>query len=84
MYKEFQDTTVLFGANAPFVEELYEHYLADPDSVPEEWRHYFDALRQGPGPEQEVPHAPIRAAFECLIALAVASHATNHRTGAAG
>lgn len=34
MYKEFQDTTVLFGANAPFIEELYEHYLVDPQSVP--------------------------------------------------
>lgn len=69
MYKEFQDTTALFGANAPFVEELYEHYLVDPQSVPEEWRRYFDALRQGPGPEQEVPHAPIRAAFEQMAKM---------------
>jgi 2-oxoglutarate dehydrogenase E1 component len=25
----------LFGGNAPFVEELYESYLYDPQSVPE-------------------------------------------------
>ena len=25
-------TSTLFGSNAPFIEELYEHYLADPAS----------------------------------------------------
>ncbi|MBC7208732.1 MAG: hypothetical protein H5U27_19805, partial [Methyloversatilis sp.] len=28
----------LFGGNAPFVEELYESYLANPGSVPDAWR----------------------------------------------
>ena len=43
--KEFRSTSTLFGANAPFIEELYENYLASPDSVPPEWRSYFDELR---------------------------------------
>ena len=28
--KELESTSTLFGANAPFIEELYERYLADP------------------------------------------------------
>ncbi len=28
-----------------FIEGLYEDYLADPASVPEAWRSYFDALQ---------------------------------------
>ena len=32
--KEMEQSSTLFGANAPFIEELYEHYLASPDSVP--------------------------------------------------
>ena len=27
---EFEPTSTLFGGNAPFIEEQYEHYLADP------------------------------------------------------
>jgi 2-oxoglutarate dehydrogenase complex dehydrogenase (E1) component-like enzyme len=33
----------LFGGNAPYVEELYEAYLNNPGSVPDNWRAYFDA-----------------------------------------
>ena len=42
-------TSYLFGGNAPFVEELYENYLDNPASVPDEWREYFDKLAQQPG-----------------------------------
>ena len=44
--KEFEASSHLYGSNAPFVEELYERYLADPDSVPAEWRGQFDAWQQ--------------------------------------
>ncbi|HRE19013.1 MAG TPA: hypothetical protein PLW86_18410, partial [Rhodocyclaceae bacterium] len=43
------DTSLFFGGNAPFVEELYETYLDNPTAVPEEWRDYFDKLAQMPG-----------------------------------
>ena len=33
-----EQTSFLFGANAPFIEELYERYLADPNAVDAEWR----------------------------------------------
>jgi len=32
--KEFLSNSYLFGANAPFIEELYEAYLDNPQSVP--------------------------------------------------
>ena len=35
MLKEFLNNSYLFGGNAPFIEELYEKYLANPQSVPE-------------------------------------------------
>ncbi len=58
--KEFESSSTLFGANAPFIEELYEKYLADPASVDAEWRAYFDELRGGAA---DVPHAPVVASF---------------------
>ncbi|HJW27151.1 MAG TPA: 2-oxoglutarate dehydrogenase E1 component [Rhodocyclaceae bacterium] len=58
------DNSMYFGGNAPFIEELYEKYLDNPTSVPEEWRDYFDKLAQMPGfVARDVPHAPVIAAF---------------------
>jgi 2-oxoglutarate dehydrogenase E1 component len=60
MMKEFLANSYLFGGNAPFVEELYEQYLADPASVPGEWRAYFDKLQLVPGgAAKDVAHAPV-------------------------
>ncbi len=58
--KDLESTSTLFGANAPFIEELYERYLADPRDVPAEWRGYFDELR---GDAADVAHAPVVASF---------------------
>ena len=44
----FEDS-LLFSANAPFIEELYEAYLLDSQSVPQEWHEYFDKLQQTAG-----------------------------------
>jgi 2-oxoglutarate dehydrogenase E1 component len=46
----------LQGANATYVEWLYEQYLAEPASVPPEWRQYFSTLA---APSAEIPHGPI-------------------------
>ncbi len=48
MMKQFQSNSYLFGGNAPYVEEMYEAYLDNPASVPENWRTYFDALQNVP------------------------------------
>lgn len=37
----------VLNENAPFVEELYQQYLANPDAVDEEWREYFAYLANG-------------------------------------
>ena len=34
-----------YGANAWLVEEMYESYLADPESVSESWREFFADYR---------------------------------------
>ncbi|WP_293762217.1 2-oxoglutarate dehydrogenase E1 component [uncultured Aquitalea sp.] len=64
MMQSMYSHSYLFGGNAPFIEELYEQYLADPNSVPAEWRDYFDKLAQSPGAaERDVPHQPIQESF---------------------
>ena len=58
--QELEGTSTLFGANAPFIEELYERYLADPASVDANWRAYFDELRGG---ANDVAHTPVIESF---------------------
>ncbi|MGO1766380.1 MAG: 2-oxoglutarate dehydrogenase E1 subunit family protein, partial [Advenella sp.] len=45
---EKKSTSYLFGSNAPYVEELYEEYLANPAAVGDHWRNYFDQLQHTP------------------------------------
>jgi 2-oxoglutarate dehydrogenase E1 component len=65
LMEQFAASSHLFGANAPFVEELYERYLADPATVEPEWRALFDTWQQS-GNAKDVAQAPIIAAFEGL------------------
>ncbi|CAM2155630.1 2-oxoglutarate dehydrogenase E1 component [Pararobbsia alpina] len=64
---EERQNSFLFGGNAPYVEEQYELYLADPASVTDEWRAYFDALRETPAIDgtdrDDEPHAPVVSNF---------------------
>lgn len=67
VYQTYQNNTYLFGGNAPYVEEMYENYLANPGSVPDSWRDYFDALQHVPAVDgssaKDVPHLPVINAF---------------------
>ena len=67
VYQAYQGSSYLFGGNAPYVEEMYENYLANPGSVPENWREYFDALQHVPAVDgsnaRDVPHLPVVNAF---------------------
>ena len=64
MMREFQLSSLFNGANAPYIEELYEQYLADPASVPEAWRKQFDALPNVAGnTAKDVAHTPVIEAF---------------------
>jgi len=50
-------STALYGANAGFLEDLYEQFLRDPQAVESAWRNYFTELSQGAA---DVAHSPIR------------------------
>ena len=57
----------LFGSNAPYIEELYESFLSDPNSVDEHWQQYFRDLAAQPGAvERDIPHRPIQESFANL------------------
>ena len=67
MMKQRLESSYLFGTNAPFIEELYENYLADPGSVSEQWQAYFGQLQNQAGAAvRDVAHGPVIAAFEQL------------------
>jgi 2-oxoglutarate dehydrogenase E1 component len=64
MLKEFLNNSYLFGGNAPFIEDLYEKYLVNPASVPDEWRDYFDRMQVMPGSAaKDVARAPVEESF---------------------
>ncbi|MGV3726573.1 2-oxoglutarate dehydrogenase E1 component [Hydrogenophaga sp.] len=67
VYVAYKGNSYLFGGNAPYVEEMYENYLENPGSVPDNWRGYFDALQNVPAGDgtdaRDVPHLPVINAF---------------------
>lgn len=65
--QQLWSTSHLSGGNASYVEELYELYLHDPNSVAEEWRSYFDKLPQLNGSTgSDISHSTIREHFLSL------------------
>jgi 2-oxoglutarate dehydrogenase E1 component len=81
MLKEFLSNSYLFGGNAAFIEELYEKYLANPQSIAEEWRDYFDRMQDLPGAsDKDVAHAPV---VESFVQRAKRGEFTSQRTIAA-
>ena len=57
----------LSGANAAYVEDLYDRYLLDPDAIPAQWRAYFDSLPRTMGPEHvDISHNVIESQFKKL------------------
>ncbi|KQV89241.1 2-oxoglutarate dehydrogenase E1 component [Pelomonas sp. Root1237] len=67
MMQQYRSNSYLFGGNAPYVEEMYEAYLDNPGSVPDNWRAYFDALQHVPAVDgseaRDVAHAPVVESF---------------------
>ena len=63
-------SSALFGANAAFVEALYENYLRDATTVPAEWHRYFDDLQTSLIGAPDVAHSPIQRSFEALPKVA--------------
>jgi 2-oxoglutarate dehydrogenase E1 component len=79
--RDYEASSTLFGGNAPFIEEQYERYLANPAAVAPDWRAYFDSLRGGAA---DVAHAPVIESFIQLaksrrVAGAMVDASTMHR-----
>ncbi|ATG74507.1 2-oxoglutarate dehydrogenase E1 component [Zobellella denitrificans] len=60
------ESSHLAGANATYVEDLYEAYLADPEAVPDQWRSVFDGLPAQDGNVPDQPHSQVRDYFRRL------------------
>src|SRR5690606_33223005 len=57
LLKKFAQSSQL-GANAAYIEDLYEQYLVNPDSVGPKWKSWFDGFK---GREAgDVPHSAIQ------------------------
>ncbi len=75
-----QPPSCLFSGNAPFIESLYETYLEDPDSISDEWRHYFDAMEaEQTGVASGTSHAKVR---DRMLAIGNASAVGTTRAAA--
>ncbi|MDO6565978.1 2-oxoglutarate dehydrogenase E1 component [Alteromonas sp. 1_MG-2023] len=71
--KAWWDSSHMAGANAAYVEELYESYLEDPQSVSDTWRQIFDSLPKVEGVELETNHTSVKDQFRKLAALGPAA-----------
>ncbi|MEI7996023.1 MAG: thiamine pyrophosphate-dependent enzyme, partial [Methylococcaceae bacterium] len=64
LLKLFQDSSSLQGSNAFFIENLYEQFLEDPESVEPSWQKEFKAIHHGTA--YETPHSPVVERFAQL------------------
>lgn len=54
----FLRTSFLGGANAAYVEEMQAEYERNPGSVSDEWRHFFDSLKEEHAGAREAERGP--------------------------
>ena len=50
--------------SAPYIESLYESFLDKPQSVPEDWRIYFETLPSEAGDTKDISHKEIIQRFK--------------------
>ncbi len=74
--EQLWSSSQLSGGNLAYIEDLYESFLTDPNSVAEQWRDYFNSLPRTEGGDlHDIPHSPIREQFLLI--------SKNQRRGAA-
>ena len=59
---EFWSSSHTAGGNGSYLEGLFESYLEDPASVPEDWKNYFDSLPSNPS-GKDISHAKVIERF---------------------
>lgn len=62
--KDWLDSTALGGVNQSYIEDIYEQYLDDPQSVDASWQQLFQSFPKAPSPEQQ--HSHVRQYFRKL------------------
>src|SRR5690554_2934801 len=75
LLKKFAQSSQL-GANAAFIEDLYEQYLVDPGSVGDRWKAWFDGFKgreAGDVPHSVVMDAVARAGREARKGVVVSA-----------
>ena len=77
--KPMLPATPLAAGNAAYIEEQYERYLTDPNSVAAPWREYFASL----GGQGDRAHGPIVAELAQRGATP-ARHGPHHNGDSAG
>jgi 2-oxoglutarate dehydrogenase E1 component len=73
----FANTSFLYGGNAPYIEDLYAKYEANPAAVDAEWRAFFqslkdekaDVVKSARGASWKKPNWPVRADGDLVAAL---------------
>ena len=60
----FWSTSHAAGAQSSYLESLYESYLDNPSSIPDDWKIYFDSLPSIAGAQEEVSHKEIIEKFK--------------------
>ncbi len=61
--KALQSTSMLDGGNIVYLEQQYEDFLRDPNSVSPKWRSYFEQLPIVNGQARDIPHSEIKRHF---------------------
>ena len=64
--KAWLESSHLSGGNTAYIEELYESYLDNSQSVSEQWREIFQELPKIEGAEVEYRHSAVRDEFREL------------------
>ena len=62
--EKFWSTSHAAGAQSSYLESLYESYLENPSSIPDDWKIYFDSLPQTNGAQKDVSHKEIINKFK--------------------
>ena len=60
---ELWSSSQLSGANAPYIEQLYEDFLANPETVTTDWQAFFYRLPKANGAQKDISHTAIKNDF---------------------
>ncbi len=64
-YQTFIASSSISGSNAAFVEQYYEQFLEDPETVEASWRAYFRNIQDQSAP-REIAHSDVVLRFEAV------------------